>query len=312
MKRHSWNTLKSRFTLLAAPLILVASNASFSQAQFDLGGALSGALGGGQLRGAVQQMSRGMSNPTNRSTLGSTLGYFPNVGGNQITNMGSATVRLPFQSGGTRVYEPQKPNCPPSQNIGTPIYYPPVNSTPSQPAPISAPVPVATRVQPPAPAEAVAPEVLKARKLVDEARQLFLQGKYTEAEPKLEELVALAAEDTNAYQFRSFNHFAQADYDAAAADAYDAILLGNTWDWDTVYDLYKNVDTYQSQLRKLESQATAESTMSNHFLLGYQYLVLGHLARGQKELEKVLVIAPEEPLVTKLVDVVAQMQAAKK
>ncbi len=123
----------------------------------------------------------------------------------------------------------------------------------------------------------------------------------------------MVAQDANAYQFRSFVHFAREDYDAAAADAYDALLVGNTWDWQTVYELYsQDVETYQKQLRRLEltaQQNQAEPSMSVHFLLGYQYLVLGHLQRGQKELEKVLQIQPEEELVTQLVNVVASLQA---
>ncbi len=226
-------------------------------------------LGGGQLRQAVQQFSQAVEPRT--------LSPF---------------LYQPAANRGGQSWTPAPPHrvCPPQ---------PPQAAVPVQ-QPRVAP---ATAVSAPLP-----PEVERARRLVEQAKQMFVAGKFDQATPVLEELCTLAAEDTNAFQFRSFAHFANQNYDAAAADAYDALLLGNTWDWQTVYNLYRSVDRYQVQLRQLEAASKADASLSKHFLLGYQYLVLGHLARGQRELEKALQFDPEEQLVLQLVAVVKQLQ----
>ncbi|MEZ6134678.1 MAG: hypothetical protein R3C53_07195 [Pirellulaceae bacterium] len=279
-----FSTRLSTATALGLAIALLSSTA---QAQIGLGDI----LGNGQLRDALQGIS-------------------------QAAMQTPGSVFRPEYSTHQHYHHPQQPTYYTQPQPVQPSY--PMHTVVQQPV-VQQPVVTHTVVSQPVPSAAVAPartvqpaamnEMQKARALVAEAKRMFTGGDYSNAVPKLEELVKLAAKDANAYQFRSFVNFANEDYDAAAADAYDALLIGNTWNWQTVYDLYKDVDTYQQQLRKLELKTQSDPSMSTHFLLGYQYLVLGHLDRGQKELKKVLVIAPEEELVTKLVAVLDRLKA---
>jgi Tfp pilus assembly protein PilF len=73
-----------------------------------------------------------------------------------------------------------------------------------------------------------------------------------------------------------------------------------------VYDLYGSKPEYEAHLRTLEEARKSSQTLSNHFLLGYQYLVLGHQERGTKELRLALKEQPDDPLISQLVDILAK------
>jgi hypothetical protein len=146
-------------------------------------------------------------------------------------------------------------------------------------------------------------DLQEVQKSVAQAKRYFELQRYADALPILNRVIEQVPNDSDAFQFRSFIHFAMGDFEAAAADAYDALSFGNAWDWQTVYDLYGNAETYTAQMRRLETQARAERTLSGHFLLGYHYVVLGHYSRGKNEFQKVLAIQPDEPMAAALVEV---------
>lgn len=145
--------------------------------------------------------------------------------------------------------------------------------------------------------------------IISAAKKDFREEQYPSTIKRLETAVKLAPENSDVLQFRGFAHFANGDFEAAAADVYDALLLGNTWNWEAVYDLYQSKDVYQGHLRTLEAVRRAAPNLSHHFLLGYHYLVLNHLDRGQKELEQALKFQPDEPLLTQLITVVKEIRA---
>lgn len=151
----------------------------------------------------------------------------------------------------------------------------------------------------------------KLLRVIETAKEQFRAKDYSETIKTLELAMELDPENSDILQFRGFAHFANHDYDEAAADVYDALQLGNTWNWKAVHDLYQSKEVYVSHLRTLETVRKAAPNMTHHFLLGYQYLVLEHLARGQKELERALIDQPGEPLVTQLVGVVKEIRAAE-
>lgn len=150
-----------------------------------------------------------------------------------------------------------------------------------------------------------------ARSLADQAQRLFREQKYQEAIELLDQVVALAERDSNAYQFRALAHFAAENYEEASADVYDALLYGNTWDWQAVWEIYQSKDIYEAHMRRLEIAKQKSPSMGTHFLLGYHYLVLNHLKEGQRQLELALEMQPEEPLISRLVEVVAELRASE-
>lgn len=183
------------------------------------------------------------------------------------------------------------------QPVYPPAYSQPVYSQPVYSQPVYA-QPVAAKPQP---KRALTPLEL-ARKFTGEAKVLFQQGKYTQAAKKLDAVVKLAPKDTNAYQFRALANFARSDFNSAAADAYDALSLGNSWTKEVVQSIYgtNRMGTYSNQLGQLERVVNENPTMQSHFLLAYHCLVNGDWAQGKTQLEKVIALQPDEQLSKKL------------
>lgn len=197
------------------------------------------------------------------------------------------------------------PNCTPKP-CPTPepvIVTPPVCSTPK---PHPAPLPVVETPQP-------IDDATLALEMTYEAQDAFREENYALATERMNEVVKLSPESAAAYQFRALTHFAQGNYDNAAADAYETLLRGPLWNWETVYPLYGNKQTYENQYRALTVAAKTDSqSMSKHFIMAYHHLVLGHLEHGEKELQHVLTIQPNEPVTVKLLTVVQERRTEDK
>jgi tetratricopeptide (TPR) repeat protein len=153
---------------------------------------------------------------------------------------------------------------------------------------------------------------LKARELAKTAKLHFRQMDYAAAKPMLDQVVELAPNDNSAWQFRSLNHFAQGSFEDAAADAYDAMRLGNAWTKTGLKGMYgDDLGNYQQQLARLTSAVENHSTMQGHFLLAYHNMMNNRLDESKKHLSKVLELEPAEPLSTKLVVAIDQRLTAK-
>lgn len=188
-----------------------------------------------------------------------------------------------------------------------PVYNPPVYNPPvyTQPAPVVEPKPAPVPAPKPTPMQV-------ARQNTADAKTLFQQGRYPDAVAKLDAVVKIVPKDSNAYQFRALSNFAANNFDAAAADAYDAISLGNTWTRPVVESIYgqQNFNRFDQQLNLLSQVSQQSPSMQSHFLLAYFHLVNGQWQDGKVQLQKVLAISPKEPLSTKLLAAVDAKLAA--
>ncbi len=202
---------------------------------------------------------------------------------------GSPIQYLPSFPQGHTYYQPYQPQEY-IQPISQPVQSQPVQSQPIQHQPVQQ-----TTVRKP-------PSVDLARKYTVESKQLFREQNYPMAQRQLNRVVNNAPKDTNAYQFRALNSFAQAKFDAAAADVYDALNLGPTWTRGVLQQLYgSDLSPYENQLAVLKQQVQEKPSMQFHFLLAYHHLVNEQWAEGKIQLQQVLKLKPEEPLSTKLV-----------
>lgn len=183
-----------------------------------------------------------------------------------------------------------------------PIYQPPVYEQPiyEQPYVVTSPQPVRT----------VTPLEM-ARIYTTEAKSLFKRGEYQLAKKKLDEVVSRVPKDGNAYQFRALAAFAAANYDDAAADAYDAMGLGNAWTRPTIQSLYGDQKMYDTHVDTLKRVVAEKPSMQTHFLLAYHHLMSEQWADGKTQLQKVLELQPEESLSKQLLAVVEQKIAAQ-
>lgn len=149
----------------------------------------------------------------------------------------------------------------------------------------------------------------QARVHVVAARGAFEKQDYQTALQRMDEAVKLVPENLDARQFRSLILFAMPDYRRAAAEAYDAILLGPVWNWATLHTLYPDTKVYTQQYHRLQQAAASQpDSLEVHFLLAYHYLMLGHLKHGEAELLKVLEIQPDEPVTVQLLQAVRAAQ----
>lgn len=163
--------------------------------------------------------------------------------------------------------------------------------------------------EPNVPPSAPEPEIDPAVKLTYAAQEAFARQNYLLAIERMDRVLELSPESASAYQFRGLAHFADGDFDRAAADVYDTLLRGPIWNWETVYPLYKSKQVYTNQYRALSRAAKQDpSSMSKHFLLAYHHLMLGHLEHGEKELRTVLTIQPNETVTQKLLAVVQDLR----
>ena len=174
-----------------------------------------------------------------------------------------------------------------------------------QPQPRPAPLPP----KPAAPEPQSQDPVSQVRLLIAASKEAFQQEDFAKTVRLLDRAHELLPENGDVLQFRSMAEFAQQHFDEAAADAYDALLVSNTWNWDAILELYGSPDAYIAQLRRLEQVTLTEPSLTNHFLLGYHYLVLEHLTQGRDQLEKALALQPEEPLLQQLVSAVRNLES---
>ena len=105
--------------------------------------------------------------------------------------------------------------------------------------------------------------------------------------------------------------FSQKDYRGAAYEAHAALELGPPIDWPTLYSYYGNVGTYTGQLRALESFVRENPKgPEGHFLLGYQYTMIGKQVAAKNELAQTVSITPADKLAENLMNHLSTEQAA--
>jgi Tfp pilus assembly protein PilF len=147
------------------------------------------------------------------------------------------------------------------------------------------------------------------QQLILKARREFKNKNYQAARKEMDQVVQLAPKNQDARQFRSLILFAMADYQEAAAEAYDAFLMGPAWTWETLRSLYSSAGVYTEQFRGLQKAAKDRpDSLETQFLLAYHYLMLGHLQHGEAQLLKVLELRPEEPVSQQLLAAVRAAQ----
>ena len=160
----------------------------------------------------------------------------------------------------------------------------------------------------------LSPTLNQARQLTAIAKRKFVEGDYATAMAKLNLVCKLVPQESAAFQFRSLCAFALGDCENAAADAYDALKLGNTWTKPVIHSLYgDNEKQYAIHIEDLMRKAQQDNaSMQTHFLLAYHLLMSEQWQQGQKQLKKVLELKPSEPLSTKLLTAVEKKIAASK
>jgi hypothetical protein len=134
------------------------------------------------------------------------------------------------------------------------------------------------------------------------ARAAFYAGNYQEALREITQAIADMPTSDDVHEFHGLVLFAMGDYQKAAAIAHTTLDAGPGWNWTVVQTLYPTPDTYTQQLRALEHYVSEHANQaSTRFLLGYEYLTLGHLKAARRQFERVVALEPRDQLAKNIV-----------
>jgi hypothetical protein len=130
-----------------------------------------------------------------------------------------------------------------------------------------------------------------------QARAAFYAGNYPESLRNIEHAAIDMPTSQDVHQFHALVFFALGDYSKAAAVAHTVLDTGPGWNWSVLQSFYPSPDVYTQQLRNLEHSISEHGDQAAlRFLLGYEYLMLGHFQAAHRQFEKVVALEPRDTL----------------
>jgi tetratricopeptide (TPR) repeat protein len=113
----------------------------------------------------------------------------------------------------------------------------------------------------------------------------------------VDEAISYTPGDVTLHEYRAVVFFALGKYSDAASVLNAVLASGPGWSWDTMVGFYSGSETYDEQLRKLEAYAKgAPNKADAHFLLGYHYMVCGHMEKANAEFAKASELQPADSI----------------
>ncbi len=155
-----------------------------------------------------------------------------------------------------------------------------------------------------APAEEEAPKVTEiSESYIASSQQFFKQREYLTALDHANKAVAAAPGDGALHEYRALVLFALGKYSEAAGVLNPVLAGGPGWDWSTMNALYDSQETYMQQLKNLQDYSRAKPDAADaRFLLGYHYMVCGHLEDASAEFEAAARLQPADSVSAQLRD----------
>jgi hypothetical protein len=130
-----------------------------------------------------------------------------------------------------------------------------------------------------------------------QARAAFYAGNYQEALQNINQAAMAMPGDEDVHQFHALVFFAMGNYQPAAAVAHTVLDSGRGWNWSVLQSFYPSPDVYTNQLRALEHNVSDNPNQAaTRFLLGYEYLMLGHYKAANRQFTKVVALEPRDTL----------------
>lgn len=135
----------------------------------------------------------------------------------------------------------------------------------------------------------------KAQQEMEIAREAFKKEDFNTSLRAVDNAISVVPGDPVMHEFRALVFFAMGRFNDAAGVLNPILASGPGWDWTTMTGLFKSQDDYTRLLRRLEDhhQANPDSAAAN-FLLGYHYLVLGHLEQALELFERSAKLEPTD------------------
>jgi hypothetical protein len=168
------------------------------------------------------------------------------------------------------------------------------------------PVSVAAATNPPGDEQAAEIAETRSNEALERSRAAFKQGDYTGASKAVDEALAHTPGDVTLHEYRALVFFALGKFSDAAGVLNPVLASGPGWSWDTMVGFYDNSATYSEQLRKLEGYAKAAPGKADaRFLLGYHYMVCGHMDQAYDAFANAVELQPADTISRQLRDLTA-------
>jgi tetratricopeptide (TPR) repeat protein len=186
------------------------------------------------------------------------------------------------------------------QSYSNPYPAPPVqNST----VVYTQPMTVSAAAAPPGDEQVVTTAEATSNAALEKSRAAFKMGDYPSALKTADEAIAATPDDVTLHEYRSLVFFALGKYGDAAGVLNPVLASGPGWGWDTMIEFYGSSSTYDGQLRKLEAWVKGSPDKAEgHFLLGYHYLVCGHMEKAYEQFDKTATLQPADSIARQLRD----------
>ena len=137
-------------------------------------------------------------------------------------------------------------------------------------------------------------------KFLTSGREAFQKGDYHNAIRLAGHAAVEEPRSADVHDLLMLSLFASGDY-RARPWRHAAASLGQPMHWETLYGFYGDIKPFTEQLRKLEKDVAAKpNDPAARFLLGYQYLMMGHNEAAKTELTESLLKAPRDRLAANL------------
>jgi tetratricopeptide (TPR) repeat protein len=134
----------------------------------------------------------------------------------------------------------------------------------------------------------------------------FKSGEYRTALRYFNQAIRSRPSDPVVHEVRALTLFALGDYKPAAAVLNSLLATSPGMDWTTLSSLYGNADDYTEQLRQLEAQCKSNpQDAAAHFVLAYQYLVIGQPEEAVDALRVVVAAQPKDATAKQMLDALA-------
>lgn len=165
------------------------------------------------------------------------------------------------------------------------------------------PVSVAAAANPPGDSQVNELAETKSNEALGRSRSAFKQGDYLAASKYVDEAIALTPGDVTLHEYRSLVFFTLGKYADAAGVLNPVLASGPGWSWETMIDFYNGSEPYGDQLRRLESYVqNAPDQADARFLLGYHYMVCGHMEKSYGQFATAAELQPADSISRQLRD----------
>ncbi len=152
-----------------------------------------------------------------------------------------------------------------------------------------------SRIVPPADETATQETTRNSESFVADSQTAFRAQNYLVALELADKAIAASPGDGALHEYRALVLFALGRYGEAAGVLHPVIASGPGWDWATMRGLYDSLETYTSQIRRLEAHTLGNPSAADaRFLLGYHYMVCGHLDSAAVQFESAANLIPAD------------------